>query len=104
MTVDRATEIERRLTAAFSPLELTVKDQSHLHAGHAGARDGKGHFAIKIVSDKFSGHGRLARHRMVYAALDILMKTDIHALRINAISPSDDQGQRPTSFNFSEDS
>lgn len=90
MTIDRTTEIERRLKAAFAPSELMVKDQSHLHAGHAGAKDGKGHFALKIVSDNFSGHGRLARHRMVYDALGILMKTDIHALRINAISPSDD--------------
>lgn len=89
MTIDRAKEIERLLTLSFAPSELQVKDQSHLHAGHAGAKEGKGHFEVKIVSDKFDGQGRLTRHRMVYDALGTLMDTDIHALRINAISPSD---------------
>ena len=89
MSEDRAATIEQLLDAAFSPTQLLVKDQSHLHAGHAGAQEGKGHFEVKIVSDKFAGQSRLARHRMVYDALGSYIDSDIHALKINAISPSD---------------
>jgi len=86
---DRTAKIEQILTAAFAPSEILVKDQSHLHAGHAGAEDGKGHFDVRLVSDKFDGQNRISRHRMVYDALGAFMQSDIHALRINAISPSD---------------
>lgn len=86
---DRVARIEQILTAEFAPSEILVKDQSHLHAGHAGAREGKGHFDVKLVSDKFNGQSRISRHRMVYDALGAFMQSDIHALRINAISPSD---------------
>jgi len=86
---DRTVTIERLLTSAFAPTKLQVKDQSHLHAGHAGAREGKGHFDVTIVSDKFAGLSRIQRHRMVYDALGSFMQSDIHALRINAISPQD---------------
>ena len=89
MKIDRQAAIGRLLTEAFNPTELLVKDQSHLHAGHEGAKDGKGHFDVTIVSDKFSNRGRLERHRMVYDALGSLMASDIHALRINAIIPSE---------------
>ena len=89
MSKERAATIEQLLIAAFAPTELLVKDQSHLHAGHAGAQEGKGHFEVKIVSDKFAGQSRLARHRMVYDALGSFIDSDIHALKINAISPSD---------------
>ncbi len=89
MSQQRVTEIERLLEVAFSPAELLVKDQSHLHAGHAGAREGKGHFEVSIVSDEFSGRSRVARHRMIYDALGDFMDSDIHALRINAFSPSE---------------
>jgi len=68
---------------------LLVKDQSHLHAGHAGAREGKGHFDVMIVSDSFAGANRVQRHRMVYDALSQLIETDIHALRIKAYTPSE---------------
>ena len=91
MSVDRVTEIERLLTSAFEPVELLVKDQSHLHAGHAGAQEGKGHFDVRIVSDQFDGCTRIARHRMVYDALGSLIETDIHALSIHAISPAEKQ-------------
>ena len=87
MTMDRKSLIESRLSEAFAPVYLQVKDQSHLHAGHEGARDGKGHFDVKLVSDAFSGCNRIKRHRMVYDALSGLMATDIHALRINALTP-----------------
>ncbi len=90
MSNDRVAMIEQLLAAAFEPIEMLVKDQSHLHAGHAGARSGKGHFDVKIVSDKFAGQNRIARHRMVYDALGSFIDSDIHALSINAISPSDD--------------
>jgi BolA protein len=90
MSDDRVAKIEQLLAAAFEPIEMLVKDQSHLHAGHAGARSGKGHFNVKIVSDKFAGQSRIARHRMVYDALGSFIDSDIHALSINAISPSDD--------------
>jgi BolA protein len=86
---DRVTTIELLLRKAFAPSELLVKDQSHLHAGHAGAREGKGHFDVRIVSEKFNGHSRISRHRMVYDALGSLMQDDVHALKITAISPLD---------------
>lgn len=89
MSNDRIAMIERLLNDAFEPTELLVKDQSHLHAGHAGAKEGKGHFDVKIVSEKFAGQTRITRHRMVYDALGSLIDSDIHALRINAVSPSD---------------
>ena len=83
----RIREIERRLRDALSPTELRIKDQSHLHAGHAGARDGLGHFDVFIVSEAFEGVGPVRRHQMVYAALGELMTTDIHALAIHASAP-----------------
>ena len=86
MTEPRVAEIRRLLTEAFEPAELQVKDQSHLHAGHAGAREGKGHFDVRIVSERFAGHSRVERHRMVYHALGSLIESDIHALRITALS------------------
>ena len=89
MTADRLQQIEERLKAEFTPVHLQVKDQSHLHAGHAGARDGMGHFEATIVADAFAGKSRIERHRLVYAALGSLMQTDIHALKINAYSPDE---------------
>ena len=86
---ERVKTIEKLLTDAFAPTEILVKDQSHLHAGHAGAKEGKGHFDVKIVSDEFADQSRLNRHRMVYDALGSFMQSDVHALRINAISPMD---------------
>ena len=86
---ERVNTIEKILIDAFAPTEILVKDQSHLHAGHAGAREGKGHFDVKIVSEKFVEQSRINRHRMVYDALGSFMQSDIHALRINAISPMD---------------
>jgi BolA protein len=72
------------LEAAFSPGLLEIVDDSRRHAGHAGAKDGRGHFKVKIVSAKFAGTTPLERHRMVYAALGGLMQTDIHALSVSA--------------------
>lgn len=86
---DRRQKIEQALTSALSPTTLRIKDQSHLHAGHEGAKDGRGHFDVFIVSDGFSGLNRVQRHRVVYAALGELMETDIHAVRITAKTPSE---------------
>ena len=89
MTTDRASAIEQQLENTFSPSELLVKDQSHLHAGHEGSKDGKGHFEVLIVAEAFKGQPRVQRHRMVFDAIGELMSTDIHALRIKAISPDE---------------
>jgi len=89
MSEERVTVIRCRIKDALAPTELLVKDQSHLHAGHEGAKEGKGHFEVTIVSDKFAGANRITRHRLVYDALGSFMDTDIHALRINAFAPSE---------------
>ncbi len=89
MSADRENRIRQCLTAAFEPEELVLKDQSHLHAGHEGAKDGKGHYDVRIVSDSFTGVSRVQRHRMVYDALRDLLDTDIHAIRIKAVTPSE---------------
>lgn len=79
-------EMRGRLEAALAPEFLEIEDQGHLHVGHAGARDGRGHFHVTVVSEKFAGLSRVARHRAVYAALGDLMQTDIHALAIDALA------------------
>lgn len=85
----RPAAIRAALEAALAPVSLEVVDESHKHAGHAGARDGRGHFAVSITSEAFAGLAPLARHRRVYAALGDLMTTDIHALSIHALTPAE---------------
>lgn len=85
---DRVARIEAALRAAFSPSLLEVVDDSHKHAGHAGARDGRGHYSVRIVAPAFAGMAPLARHRAVYAALGTMMQDDIHALSIQAEPPA----------------
>ncbi len=82
----RITMIRERISAALAPEDLEIEDVSHEHAGHAGARDGRGHFNVLVVSDAFAGILPLKRHRMVYDALGDAMDTDIHALSIRAYS------------------
>ncbi|QDH71769.1 BolA family transcriptional regulator [Lysobacter alkalisoli] len=77
------------LEAVLSPVALEITDDSHRHAGHAGARDGRGHFSVDIVSEIFAGKSPVARHRAIYAALGGLMETDIHALSIRARTPAE---------------
>ena len=89
MTPTRAARIQAALADAFSPQALDVVDDSARHAGHAGARDGRGHFNVDIVSDAFAGLSPIARHRAVYAALGEMMTTDIHALSIVARTPDE---------------
>lgn len=85
----RVERIREILVREFAPTTLTIEDQSHLHAGHAGARDGRGHFRVRIVSTTFERMAPLARHRAVHAALADMLKTDIHALAIEARAPDE---------------
>lgn len=87
--MDRVAEIRARLEQSFAPSLLDVVDDSHRHVGHAGARDGRGHFSVRIVSGTFAGQSPLARHRAVYAALGEMMQTEIHALAIDARAPEE---------------
>lgn len=87
MNVERVSRIRDRLEKALAPEYLDIQDESRQHAGHAGARDGRGHFACTIVSAAFEGKPSLERHRIVYDALGDLMLTDIHALSIRAYAP-----------------
>ena len=79
----------RAAMQALAPSHLEIIDESHKHAGHEGARDGRGHFALDIVSDAFAGLAPLARHRRVYQAMGEMMQTDIHALSIRARTPAE---------------
>ncbi len=88
--IDRVGAIRALLEASLAPIALSVEDESHKHAGHAGARDGRGHFRVAIVSAAFRGEMPIARHRAVYAALGDLMQTDIHALAIDARAPEEE--------------
>ncbi len=81
---DRARTIRDRLVDRLHPVTCEVIDESHLHVGHAGARDGRGHFRVRITAPCFRGLPTLARHRLVYDTLGELMQTDIHALSIDA--------------------
>ena len=86
MNAERIERIRERLEQ-LKATHLAVNDDSHRHIGHAGARDGRGHFSCTIVSEAFRGKSMLERHRMVYEALGDLMLTDIHALSIHALTP-----------------
>jgi BolA protein len=88
----RVEQIEARLTDAFAPLQLEVIDDSARHAGHAGAAGGGGHYQVRIVSGRFRGLPRLARHRLVYEALQPLLEAQIHALNIEAHAPGESAG------------
>jgi len=89
MTSATADRIEQRLQAALAPLECVIHDDSAQHVGHAGARDGGGHYRVRIVAQGFDGLSVIARHRMVYHALADLMQHEIHALAIEALAPAD---------------
>ena len=82
----RIEKIRLAIESSLKPSSLEIIDQSHRHAGHAGARDGRGHFDVRVVSELFKGKLPLARHRLVFAAVGDLMETDIHALSIKALS------------------
>ena len=85
-----ADTIRRKLDERFAPLQLEISDQSHRHAGHAGARpEGETHFAVTIVSTAFAGLGRVARQRLVYEALCEELQTRIHALSLTTLAPGE---------------
>ncbi len=89
-----APDIQTALQAAFPAAALQVQDDSHLHAGHAGAREGR-HFSVRVVSSRFEGLARVARHRLVYDALASLIPQGIHALAIEALAPVEADGTPP---------
>jgi BolA protein len=86
---ERVTLIENRLREAFAPLKIEVRDDSHQHAGHEGARSGGGHFAVVIVAPAFQGKTAVQRHQMIYQSLNDMMKKEIHALSIQALTPEE---------------
>jgi BolA protein len=84
--IDRMTAL---LQAALAPLECQIDDDSALHAGHAGAASGGGHYRLRLVSSRFEGQSRISRHRLVYDALQEMMQQEIHALAITALTPAE---------------
>ncbi len=82
--------IRHSLTTALKPSLLEIIDNSAAHAGHAGAKQGGGHYNVTIVSAAFEKKTLVQRHQLIYAALDELMKHDIHALGINALTPTEE--------------
>ena len=87
MTQDRVARITAYLETEFTPNELEITDESHLHAGHLGAKEGKGHFRVRIVAERFVNTRPIERHRLVFEALGAMMQTDIHALSVAASAP-----------------
>ena len=83
-----AHEIEAVLSAELHPDQLEVQDDSHLHAGHAGAREGR-HFSVRMVCARFTGLNRVGRHRLVYDALRTVFPRGVHALAIDARAPGE---------------
>ncbi|MEX0373357.1 BolA family protein [Spiribacter roseus] len=91
---ERPAMIRSRLEHSLSIDSLEVQDDSHRHAGHAGAQAGGGHYSLRIVSDDFAGRRRLQRHRLVYNAMGDAMRNDcIHALSIEALTPAEARSQ-----------
>lgn len=86
--MNRIETIQARLNI-LEPVSVKITDESHLHAGHAGARAGGGHYLLHIVSPMFSGKNTVTRHRMIYSALGEMMEREIHALTLEAYSPTE---------------
>jgi len=85
----RLEEIQSRLEKALQAETVQVEDEGHKHIGHEGARDGRGHFHVLVISAQFRGKTPIQRHRLVYQAMGELMQTDIHALAIDAYTPDE---------------
>ncbi len=81
--------IEARLLESLAALHVEVVDESHLHAGHAGARSGGGHFRALIVSERFAGLSRIKAQQLVYGALGAWMGKEIHALSMQTLTPAE---------------
>ncbi len=86
---ERISMFEADLKKALTVQRLVIEDESHLHAGHAGAASGGGHFKVSIVAPEFQGLTALARHRAVYAVLNRHIPKEIHALTISALTPEE---------------
>jgi BolA protein len=89
MTAERVSRIRAAIEKELAPTRLEIIDDSAKHAGHAGAREG-GHFRVRVTSAAFRGKTSIQRHRLVFAAVSGLMKTDIHALNIDARTPEEE--------------
>ncbi len=90
-----ATAIDSKLKTAFAPVRLSIEDESSRHHGHAGWREGgESHFRVEIVSAAFEGQGRVARQRMVYAALKAELDAGLHALALTTLTPGEDAAKR----------
>jgi BolA protein len=87
--MNRIERMENQLRAVFTPSELEVIDESHQHIGHAGARDGRGHFRVRIRAEAFANEPLVKRHRLIYDSLGEMMETDLHALSIKALAPGE---------------
>lgn len=87
--MSRIDRMDALLQAALAPLECRIDDDSALHAGHAGAASGGGHYRLRLVSSRFEGQSRISRHRLVYDALQEMMQQEIHALAITALTPAE---------------
>lgn len=91
--LQRINKIKKHLEP-LNPVKIQVIDESAHHVGHVGAEDGRGHYAMKIVSHQFNDKTSVQRHQMVYQALGKLMQTDIHALKIKALTPHEDSANQ----------
>ena len=87
--MNRIERIQALLNASLTPAECVVDDESHLHAGHAGAASGGGHYRLRLVSAHFEGLSKVARHRLVYDVLHEMMPQDIHALAMTLLTPGE---------------
>lgn len=87
--MNRPQRIRELLDAGLVPLECSVDDESHLHAGHAGAASGGGHYRLRLVSVRFEGLNKVARHRLVYDCLREMMQKEIHALAMTLLTPDE---------------
>jgi BolA protein len=83
----REERLRQKLIARFAPVQLSIEDESHHHAGHSGAVGGQSHYRVRIVAEVFRGMTPVARHRLVFSAVEDMLKTDIHALAIEALPP-----------------
>ncbi len=88
MSADTVARLRERLST-LQPQSLEIEDESHLHAGHAGARGGGGHYRLHIVAAAFAGKNTVARHRLIYDAAGDLMRGAVHALSIRALTPEE---------------
>ncbi len=97
MTTERIERITNLLNQHLRVIALDIVDESAKHAGHAGAKDGRGHFRLTLCASDFDGLGTLQRHRLIYSALGDMMQTDIHALSINATDSNSIPATQPQS-------